>query len=90
MLSVSQCNTHVISEIGHWDGQEGVQIRSLGSCLNPTLAMFNHSCTPNTIRVNIGTRTLMVATKHIPAGHEITDSYSVQYQVEEFILLKDS
>ena len=51
LLDVSQFNTHQISEIGHWDMTEGVQVRPVGCVINPTLALFNHSCSPNTIRL---------------------------------------
>lgn len=79
-LQVSQYNTHQISQMDHWDKNTGLTIRPIGFSINPTLALFNHSCTPNTIRCNVGTKTILISTQTIHAGAEITDSYSTLYQ----------
>ena len=42
------------------------QVESLGSGLYPTAALFNHSCQPNIMRVNVGRR--MVGPNIPPAG----------------------
>eukprot|EP00094_Tigriopus_californicus_P000931 TCALIF_00901-PA protein Name:"Similar to SMYD4 SET and MYND domain-containing protein 4 (Pongo abelii)" AED:0.00 eAED:0.00 QI:115/1/0.87/1/0.85/0.87/8/36/396 len=79
-LQVSQYNTHQISQMDNWDKTTGLTIRPIGFGLNPTLALFNHSCSPNTIRCNVGTKTNLISTQTIHAGAEITDSYSTLYQ----------
>ena len=50
----------------------------IGVCLNPSLALINHSCDPNYGRVWIhGTnKVLAICTRVVSAGEEICDSYS--------------
>eukprot|EP00095_Tigriopus_kingsejongensis_P005207 maker-scaffold408_size180710-snap-gene-0.32 protein:Tk05207 transcript:maker-scaffold408_size180710-snap-gene-0.32-mRNA-1 annotation:"hypothetical protein KGM_11275" len=83
LLQVFQYNTHQISQIESWTPGTGPELRPLGCSVNPTLALFNHSCAPNTIRCNIGTKTLLIATQLIPKGTEVLDSYSVLFQVSK-------
>ena len=42
---------------------------------NPTLALINHSCDPNYHRVSNGNTTYGFATRNIPKGQEIVDTY---------------
>ena len=42
-------------------------------------SFFNHSCAPNTCRINAGDATVLVATRNIAAGEEIGDIYSMHY-----------
>ena len=51
------------------------QPEQIGFGLNPTLAFFNHSCNPNTIKIQRGNRTALIASQNIPAGQEILDNY---------------
>lgn len=80
LVLVSERNTHQFSEIDSYTANEGAKLAPLGCCVNPTLALLNHSCDPNTARVNVGARTFLVATKRVTRGQEITDSYSVHFQ----------
>ena len=52
--------------------------RRIGVCLNPTLALINHSCDPNYGRVWIqGTKhVLAICTRPVFPGEQICDSYS--------------
>ncbi len=46
----------------------------------PTLLLLNHSCEPNTLRINTnGNRVLMVAKRKIKKGEEITDNYGIHH-----------
>ena len=40
---------------------------------------FNHSCCPNTARVNVGKMNYMVTSNTIKKGEEVTDIYSMHY-----------
>ena len=42
-------------------------------------SFFNHSCCPNTIRVNVGKMNYVVTSATIPRGSEVTDIYSMHY-----------
>jgi len=44
---------------------------SIGLTYQPTLALLNHSCDPNTIRFNIGRATLLIASRDIKRGEEV-------------------
>ena len=52
--------------------------RRIGVCLNPTLALINHSCDPNYGRVWVkGTKQVVaLCTRTILPGEQICDSYS--------------
>jgi len=51
-------------------------IRKIGVCLNPSLALINHSCDSNYMRVVKGRRALAFATRLIKKGDQLYDSYS--------------
>ena len=71
------------------------KIEALGSGLFTTAALFNHSCHPNIMRVNVGRRMVSappphcslvsghyqvsVACRDIPAGEEVTDCYGLPW-----------
>ena len=42
-------------------------------------SLFNHSCDPNTSRINVGSATVLVATRTIAAGEEVSDIYSMHH-----------
>ena len=43
--------------------------------------MFNHSCAPNAVAVNVGgAGAIVVATRNIPKSAEVCLSYSVAFQ----------
>ena len=81
----------------------------IGSSLHPTVALVNHSCDPNTfrsntisklilhqkyIRFNMNQTSLLIASRHVSAGEEVTMSYeavdwrTVALQQREYRLLK--
>ena len=46
----------------------------------PTLLLLNHSCEPNTQRINTnGNQVLMVAKRRINKGEEVTDNYGIHH-----------
>ena len=45
----------------------------VGCALEPTVGLLNHSCDPNTCRVNIGRATLVYATRDIAEGEEVSE-----------------
>ena len=79
LLEVVLYNGQDISQALAWSTEKGVKVSSIGTSLNSTLALFNHSCAPNTARANIGSSTLIVATEDIRKGQEVTNYYTVQY-----------
>lgn len=87
-MRVTYYNTHEITTTTVHENQEDNQslgmggvspeklrLRRIGRATNPTLALLNHSCDPNYRRVSVGRYTLGFATKNIPKGDEITDTY---------------
>ena len=81
-LQVAHYNIHQISQIESWNVSSGVNTAPIGFAINPTLALINHSCYPNVVRVNLGVSTAVVACRNIRKGEEVADSYSVQFQVK--------
>ena len=66
----------------------------IGSSLHPSVALVNHSCDPNTFRFNMNQTCILIASRHISPGEEITMSYSVDFKKvslpeREFHLLKN-
>ena len=47
----------------------------MGSAIYPTLALVNHSCDSNCIRVFIDKRAALITTRVVTAGEELTKSY---------------
>ena len=52
----------------------------IGSSINPSMALVNHSCDSNVIRCNLNRNSILVAGRHIVEGEEITDSYTVHFR----------
>ena len=47
----------------------------MGSAIYPTLALVNHSCDSNCIRVFFDKRAALITTRVVTAGEELTESY---------------
>ena len=67
-------------EIGHFRAEKGEPWYqghpiTVGSAVEPTLVLLNHSCDPNINRINIGRCTVVVAAKDIEKDEEICDCY---------------
>merc|ERR1719357_27612 len=51
------------------------QWERIGTAINPSLALVNHSCDSNSLRCNVNKSSILVAARHIPEGEEITETY---------------
>lgn len=78
-MRISKFNSHEVTEVS----EEGPSLsspkarrRRIGTCINPNLALINHSCDPNYGRVWCHSGVLAFATRPIKKGQEICDSYS--------------
>ena len=57
-----------------------VGLETIGSGVFPVIgSYFNHSCHPNTVRVNVGKVNYLVTSRTIQAGEEVTDIYSMHF-----------
>ena len=54
-------------------------VETIGGSLDASLALLNHSCDANTIRINSNGCTVLIANRTIGEGEEITHSYSSSY-----------
>lgn len=52
---------------------------SVGCGIHPTLAMVNHSCDPNTVKVQQGGKTFLLAARQLQVGEEVLDNYGVLF-----------
>ena len=46
-------------------------VESIGTSLEPTMDLINHSCDPSIVRYNFGTHIVAVALKDIDEGQEV-------------------
>jgi hypothetical protein len=73
LMSSSTLNAHDLSHYespvsGSWfDGT----VREIGQAFNPTLALVNHSCNPNSIHYNFTRASVSVALRNIAKGEEV-------------------
>lgn len=67
-------SVHTVSNTASFDWER------VGTSLNPSLALVNHSCDANSIRANVNKSSILVAARHIPQGQEITDAYTVHFR----------
>lgn len=65
---ISQCSS--VME-GKWT--------SIGGSLEPALVLLNHSCDPNTIRVNLNGQSIVMANRTIAEGEEVFNCYSTSF-----------
>lgn len=65
------------SEVRKWVNTS--EIKSLGAGVYLTGALFNHSCDPSFMRVNVGKSLVSVANRNIPRGEEISECYGQMY-----------
>ena len=59
------------------------EIKSLGAGVYLTGALFNHSCDPSFMRVNVGKSLVSVANRNIPRGEEISECYGQMYYTKD-------
>ena len=56
---------------------------NIGCGINATLAFFNHSCNPNTIKIQRGRMTLLIASEVIRKGEDICDNYGALFYTSD-------
>lgn len=75
-----QYNLHTIYQVnGIMEPSKRIPLQDIGSGVYPTTLFFNHSCAPNTIRVNQGPRVIIITKSFIKAGEEVTDCYGIHH-----------
>ena len=75
VICASTYNSHQVHKLS-----EALQLERIGTSVNPSLSLVNHSCDSNSIRCNVNKSSILVAVNHIPMGQEITESYSVHFR----------
>ena len=75
MICASTYNSHQVHKLS-----KTLQLERIGTSVNPSLSLVNHSCDSNSIRCNVNKSSILVAVNHIPMGQEITESYSVHFR----------
>ena len=73
LLCVAKFNTHQTGRFDSFDLMTGYSATSIGQVIRPAMAMFNHSCQPNMVRIDNGKFVLAAATTDIKEGEEVTD-----------------
>jgi len=84
LLTIFQCginyNQHGIYQSeGVIEAGKKLPIVDVGSAFYPNMVLFNHSCCPNTLRINRGRVSYMVAKHTIMPGEEVTDCYGLHH-----------
>ena len=59
------------------------EVLPVGVSLDPSFALLNHSCDPNTIRINCNGRSILIANRTILEGQEVTVTYYDSYVENE-------
>ena len=75
LINVQSYNSHSVHEMS-----ETFDWVKIGTSINPSMALVNHSCDSNVIRCNLNKNSILVAGRHIVEGEEITDSYTVHFR----------
>merc|ERR1711962_1361719 len=70
-----QYNLHAVYQVAEKELQPGkrIPLTDIGAGCYPTTIFFNHSCSPNSVRINQGKRVVYVAKRNICAGDQVTD-----------------
>ena len=75
IFMVQDMNSHPFFGLDRGRQLNQVGLENLGSAIYPVVGRhFNHSCAPNTIRVNCGTRVFLFASATIEEGEEVKTS----------------
>ena len=75
LINIQSFNSHSVHEM-----TTNFEWEKIGTSINPSLALVNHSCDSNAIRCNLNKNSILVAGRHIKEGEEITDSYTVHFR----------
>merc|ERR1711994_1199987 len=63
------------------DRMNNFYFRPIGSAIYPNFALVNHSCDQNTYKYFAGNKLVVVASKNISVGEEVTENYFPMAQV---------
>jgi len=73
-------NQHGVYEAqGAIEAGKKLPLVDVGAAFYPNMVLLNHSCCPNTIRINQGKKTYLVAKHVIKKGQEVTDCYGMHH-----------
>ena len=80
IFMVQDMNSHPFFGLDRGKQLNQVGLENLGSAIYPVVGRhFNHSCAPNTIRVNCGTKVYLISSATIEEGEEACDIYSMHF-----------
>ena len=80
IFMVQDSNSHPVFRMDCSTGRNQAGLECIGSGVYPVIgAFFNHSCRPNTLRVNIGKTNYLISSSTIKAGEEVADTYSMHF-----------
>jgi len=80
IFMIQDTNSHPVFRLDCTKGRNQAGLECIGSGVYPVIgSFFNHSCTPNTMRVNIGKTNYLISSYPIHEGEEVADIYSMHY-----------
>ena len=76
-MAVASVNCHEVAELRASSEQPLIHgsLRCIGSSLEASLDLFNHSCVPSVLRFNCGRSTIVIASKDISEGEEVGNNF---------------
>ena len=88
-MAVASMNCHEVAELRGCDNLPLMQgtLQCIGSSLEASLDLVNHSCVPSVLRFNCGRSTVLIACKDIKEGDEVK-SYIIFLKTVQFSYLK--
>ena len=81
IFMIQDSNSHPVFRLDLATSQNNeVGLETIGSGVFPVIgSYFNHSCDPNTVRINVGKVNYLLTSRTIQAGEEVTDIYSMHF-----------
>ena len=81
IFMIQDSNSHPVFRLDMAASQSNeVGLETIGSGVFPVIgSYFNHSCSPNTVRINVGKVNYLVTSRTIQEGEEVTDIYSMHF-----------
>jgi SET domain-containing protein len=75
---------HLSNSFGIWELPITSESENLGSAMYPSASYFNHSCSPNVMKVRLGREIQFVTSREVHSGEELCISYGhTERAVEE-------
>jgi len=80
LQAVIKYNQHALYQVEKKiEAGKNLNLVDSGTAVYPTLLLFNHSCAPNTLRINRGNKVYVIAKSEILPGEEISDCYGIHH-----------